>query len=61
MESQWIDLEYVHFGRRIFASGCIEDKEFCIELSEEQREKVWDFNDKQRREKTKFLTELLEL
>lgn len=60
MESQWIEAEYVFFGRRIFLSGCFEDKEFCIELNEEQREKLWDYNEAERKAKSAFLTKLLE-
>lgn len=61
MESQWIEAEYVNFGRRIFVSGEIEGKEFCVELNERQREKLWDFNAKQERLKVRFLTELIKV
>lgn len=58
MENEWLELVYINYNKVIVA-GMLKDLTVEIELTEEQKELVYDFNREQEEDKFNFLKGLI--
>lgn len=59
MDNEWYDEHYIGFHKVVISGQTKDDKQIEVELSKEQKEKLWDFNFRQAQDKKKFFRELL--